>query len=168
MTTRAAGTVERSTRETEPTPSDGADEHAGDVEDKIAMSRGSRMRRDIGTIAGTAGIAVVTGEGMVAAIIGTWILARNRLEDDYEDRKRARTAYPPTAGEPPTMTSNDCRARRPHGREDEEPQSEKRARPQPSYDETVRTLEEAATERAETIREVLGALWIKALLNKNV
>ena len=160
--------METSTQETEPTASDGADERAGDVEDKIAMSCGRRMRRDIGTIAGTAGIAVVTGEGMVGAIIGTWIVARNRLEDDYEDRKRARTAHPPAVEEPPTMTSKDSRARPPHGREDDEPQSEKRARPQPSYDETVRTLEEAATERDETIREVLGALWIKSLLNKNV
>ena len=66
------------------------------------------------------------------------------------------------------MTSNDSRARRPHGREEEELRSGKRAEAQPSYDETVRALEQAATERGETIREVLGALWIRSLLNKNV
>ena len=101
MTTRAAGTAETSTRETGPTPSDGADEDAGKVEDKIAMSRGRRMRRDIGTTAGAAGIAVVTGEGMFAAIVGTWILARHHVEDDYADHNRAPTVRPRTPKEPP-------------------------------------------------------------------
>ena len=93
-----AGDVMTAERWTERT--DGTEKNPARVKDDIEVGRARRMRRDIGTIAGTAGIAVATGEGMLAAILGTWILARNRVEDDYRDRNRSPAADPPEAAGP--------------------------------------------------------------------
>ena len=63
------------------------------------------------------------------------------------------------------MRPNDPGTHRQHGRDDEQKRSPARAKPTASYDETVTALERTASEKRETVREVLGALWIKAVVD---
>ena len=76
-----------------------ADEAADPAMRNQSRTRRRRLRRDACTIAVATGIAIATGEGTVGALLGTWVLARQQVEDDYADRGQTATGHRPIATE---------------------------------------------------------------------